>query len=44
MISPYTYNYLVDDVDSYQQYLGFCDALGLPTSDLITEEVMASAP
>lgn len=44
MVVIYTYNYLVDDIDDYQQYLDFCEALGLPTSDQITEEVMASAP
>lgn len=43
MLSPYTCNLMVDDIDDYQQYLDFCEALGLPTSNQITQEVMDSA-
>lgn len=41
-----SYLYIIDDedVEYYICYLDFCDALGLPTSDQITEEVMASVP
>lgn len=39
----YTYIFDSGDVDSYQRYLDFCEALGLPTSDQITQEVMDSA-
>jgi len=35
--------FLVDDINDYQQYIDFCEALGLPTSDQITREVMDSA-
>ncbi len=40
MIISYTYFFNAQDIENYQRYLDFCDALGLPTSDQITEEVM----
>lgn len=41
-IVSYTYTFNSNDVENYLRYLDFCDALGLPTSDQITEDVMGS--
>lgn len=43
IVISYTYFFNGNDTDDYQQYLDFCEALGLPTSDQITREVMDSA-
>lgn len=43
MVVMYNYYFESDDEEDYQRYLVLCDALGLPTSDQITREVMDSA-